>query len=62
MLFDVEVLMKSGTKFHIKVRISHFKLRKALSKKGLERNSKNKNVLEFDVVKDGGVIIFFFFK
>ena len=29
-------------------------MRKALFKRGLERNCKNKNVLEFDVKKDGG--------
>ena len=59
MLFDVEVLRKSSTKFHIKVRISHFKLRKALFKKGLERKFKIKKVLEFDVEKVGGVIFHF---
>ena len=46
---------KSSTKFCIKVRKPHFKLRKELLKKGLQRNCK-KNVLEFDVDKD-----FFFF-
>ena len=29
---------------------------KALFKRGLERNYNNKNVLEFDVEKDGGII------
>ena len=46
----------SSTKFHIKVRKPHFKLRKTLFKRGLERKCKNKNVLEFDVEKDGGII------
>ena len=45
-------IRKSSTKFHFKVRKPHFKLRKALFKRGLERNGKNKNVLEFDVEKD----------
>ena len=49
-------IRKSSTKFYIKVRKPHFKLRKALFKRGLERNCKNKNVLEFDVEKDGGVV------
>ena len=44
------------TKFHIKVRKPDFKLWKALFKKGSERNFKNKNVLEFEVEKDGGII------
>jgi hypothetical protein len=30
----------------------HFKMRKALFKRGLERNCKNKNVLEFDEEKN----------
>ena len=38
-------IRKSNIKFHIKVRIPHFKLRKALLKGGLERNCKNNNVL-----------------
>ena len=33
----------------------HFKLRKALFKRGLERNSKNKNVLEIDGEKLDGI-------
>ena len=45
-------IRKSSTKFHFKVRKHHTKLRKALFKRGLERNGKNKNVLEFDVEKD----------
>ena len=40
--------------FFSKVRKPHFKLRKALLKRGLERNCKNKNILEFDV-EDGGI-------
>ena len=40
---------KSSNKFHFKVRRPHFKLQKALFKRGLERTCKNKNVLEFDV-------------
>ena len=47
----------SSTKFHFKVWKPHFILRKALFKKGLERNGKNKNFLEFDVETGGG---FFF--
>ena len=39
-------------KLHIKVRKPNFKLRKALFKRGLERNCKNKDVLEFDVEKN----------
>ena len=31
------------------------KLRKALFKRGLERNCESKYVLEFDVEKDGGI-------
>ena len=31
-------------------------MRKALFKRGLERNGKNKNVLEIDVETDGGII------
>ena len=50
-------ISKSSTKFHIKVRKPHFKLRKALFTKGLERNCKNKNTLEFDIEKDD--LIFF---
>ena len=46
------IIRKSSTKFHIKVRKPHFKLRKVLFKRGL----KSKNVLEFDVEKDGGII------
>ena len=41
--------------FHSKVRKPHFKLWKALFKRGLESNFKNKNVLELDVEKDGGI-------
>ena len=43
---------KSITKFYIKVRKPHFKLRKALFKRGC----KNKIILEFDIEKDGGII------
>ena len=43
---------------YIKVRKPHFKLPKALFKRVLERNCKNRNVLEFDVKKDGGIIFF----
>ena len=43
---------KLHIKLHIKVRKPHFKLRKALFKIVLERNCKNKNVLEFDLEKD----------
>ena len=35
----------------------HFKLRTALFKRGLERNCKRNNVLEFDIEKDGGIIL-----
>ena len=38
------IIRKSSTKFHIKVRKLHFKLRKALLKRGLERNCKSKNL------------------
>ena len=51
-------IRKSSTKFHIKVKKPHFKLRKALFKKGLERNFKIKNVLEFDLEKEDNRIIF----
>ena len=46
-------IRKCSTKFHIKLKVTkpHFKLRKALFKRGLERNCENKNVLEFDVEK-----------
>ena len=37
---------------HFKARKPHFRLRKALFKRGLERNGKSKDVLEFDVEKD----------
>ena len=47
---------KSSTKFYIKVRKPHFQLQKALFKRDFERNFKNKNVLEYDVEKDGGFI------
>ena len=57
----VKVIRKSSTKFHIKVRKHHFKLRKALFKMDLERNCKYKNVLEFDVEKDGGIIFLIYF-
>ena len=43
---------KSSAKFHLKVRKPYFKLRKALFKRGLERNFKSKYVLEFDIEKD----------
>ena len=33
----------------------HFKLCKAFFKIGLERNFKNKNVIEFDLDKDGRI-------
>ena len=33
-----------------------FKLLKEIFKRSLERNGKNKNILEFDVEKDGGII------
>ena len=46
-------IRKSSTKFHIKVTKPHFKLRKAIFKRGLERNQKN--VLEFDIEKDGRI-------
>ena len=36
----------------------HLKLRNALLIRGIERNCKNKNVLEFDVEKDGGIVFF----
>ena len=51
-------IRKDSTKFHIEVRKPHFKLRKALFEKGLDRNCKYKKcVLEFDVEKDGRIII-----
>ena len=53
-------LEKGNSKFHIKVRKPHFILRKPLFKRGLERNSENKTVLEFDVEKVVG--IFFLIK
>ena len=34
----------------------YFKLWKALFKKGLESNCKYKNILEFNIEKDGGII------
>ena len=43
-------IRKSSTKFHFKVRKPHFKLRKELFKRGLERNGKNKNVFDIDMV------------
>ena len=46
----------SSTKFHFKVSKPHFKLRKALFKRGLDRNGRNKNLLEFDVEKYGRII------
>ena len=49
-------IRKYGIKFHFKIKKPYFKLRKALLKRGLERNGKNKNVLKFDLEKD--VIIF----
>ena len=51
-------ITKSSTKFHFKVRKPYFKLWKALFKWGLEIYVKNKNVLEFDVEKDSGIIFF----
>ena len=47
---------KSSTKFHVKIRKPYFNLRKELFIRSLERNGKNKNDLEFDVEKDGGII------
>ena len=35
-------------------------MRKAFLKRGLERNGKNKNVLEFDVEKKCGIIFLIF--
>ena len=54
---SAKIMRKSCTKFHFKVRKPHFKLRKALFKRVLERNVKNKNVLEFDAENDGGIIL-----
>ena len=52
-------MRKYSTKFHESISLSimkpDFKLRKTLFKKGLERNCKNKNVLEFDVKKVLGI-------
>ena len=48
---------KESTEFHIKVRKPNFKLQKALFKRGLERNCKSKNVLEFELEKDGRIIL-----
>ena len=39
-------------------RKSHFKLQTVLFKRGLERNSKTKKFLEFDVEKDYGIIFY----
>ena len=50
---NAEIAQKSSTIFHFKERKPHIKLRKALFKWVLERNCKNKNVLELDVEKDG---------
>ena len=47
------IIRKSSTKFHFKVRKPHFKLWKSLFKRGLGRNSKIKNVSEFDIEKYG---------
>ena len=47
----------NSTKSHMKIRNPHFKLRKALFIRGLERNGKNKNFLEFDEEKDGVIIL-----
>jgi hypothetical protein len=47
----MSLFKKSSTKFHIKVR----KLWKALFKRSLERNCKSKNVLEFEVEKEGTI-------
>ena len=49
--YQFKRIRNSSTLFHLKVRKPNFKLRKALFKRGLERNRKNKNVLEFDVEK-----------
>ena len=49
-------IRKSSNKFHIKIRKPNSKLRTALFKRVLERSCKRKNVLEFDVEKDGGII------
>ena len=38
------------------MRKPHIQLRKSLFKRGLERNGKIKNILEFDEEKDGGII------
>ena len=46
---------KSSTKFHIKIRKTHFKIRKWNFKKVLLKNNKSKNILEIDVEKDGGI-------
>ena len=43
-------IMKSSTKFHLKVKVNHF------LKRGLEWNGKNKNVLKFDAAKDWWII------
>ena len=52
---NTEIMWKvlSSSKFHFKVRKPHFKLWKSLFKRGLGRNSKIKNVLEFDIKKYG---------
>ena len=51
---------KSSAKFHLKVRKPYFKLRKALFKRGLEKNGKIRNVLEFDVEKMVELFLDFF--
>ena len=48
---------KSSTKFNIKIRKTHFKIRKWNFKKELLKNDKSKKVLEIDVEKDGGIFL-----
>ena len=48
-------IRKSSTKFHIKIRKTHFKIRKWNFKKVLFKNDKSKKVLEIDVEKGGGI-------
>ena len=43
--------------FQVPFKSKETTFQKGFGKKGLERNGKNKNVLEFDVEKDGGMFL-----
>ena len=45
-------IRKFSTKFHIKVRNPHFKLRKAIFKRGLEKNCKKKFLEKEDLMQN----------